>query len=110
MGAHYLVPQVDGGQRKLKGFERAIGEGELVPALGAKLNQYGNVSPGQIRQILSVLGKAEASAGYSANITSRSRRRNRHPADDRGRRFAARQIDGPGAREKMSGNRVDPCG
>ncbi|ADW16409.1 hypothetical protein Despr_0221 [Desulfobulbus propionicus DSM 2032] len=81
MGAHYLVPQVDGGQRKLKGFERAIGEGELVPALGAKLNQYGNVSPGQIRQILSVLGKAETSAGYSANITDRSRRRNTKERD-----------------------------
>nr|WP_321465140.1 hypothetical protein [uncultured Desulfobulbus sp.] len=81
MGAHYLVPQVEGGSRKLKGFERAIGEGELVPALGAKLNKDGNVSIGQIRQILSVLGKAETSAGYMANITGRSCRRNTRERD-----------------------------
>lgn len=81
MGQHYLVPQVDGGQRKLKGFERGVGLGELTPALGAKLNRYGNVSPGQIRQILSVLGKAETSAGYMANITDRSRRRNTKERD-----------------------------
>ncbi|MGD9947541.1 MAG: hypothetical protein AB7U29_03565 [Desulfobulbus sp.] len=81
MGAHYLVPQVEGGSRKLKGFERAIGKGELVPALGAKLNKDGNVSIGQIRQLLSVLGKAESSAGYSANITDRSRRRNTKERD-----------------------------
>ena len=81
MGQHYLVPQVDGGQRKLKGFERGVGLGELTPALGAKLNRYGNVSPGQIRQILSVLGKAETSAGFMANITDRSRRRNTKERD-----------------------------
>lgn len=81
MGQHYLVPQVDGGQRKLKGFERGVGLGELTPALGAKLNRYGNVSPGQIRQILSVLGKAETAAGYMANITDRSRRRNTKERD-----------------------------
>ena len=81
MGAHYLVPQVEGESRKLKGFERAIGLGELVPAMGAKLNRYGNVSIGQIRQILSVLGKAQTSSGYSANITNRSRRRNTRERD-----------------------------
>lgn len=81
MGQHYLLPQVDGGQRRLKGFERGVGLGELTPALGAKLNQYGNISPGQIRQILSVLGRAEIAAGYSANITDRSRRRNTRERD-----------------------------
>ncbi len=81
MGQHYLVPQVDGGQRKLKGFERGVGLGELTPALGAKLNRYGNVSFGQIRQILSVLGKAETAAGSNSNITDRSRRRNTKDRD-----------------------------
>ena len=81
MSKHYLTPQVEGGSRKLKGFERAIGLGELVPAMGAKINQYGNVTPGQLRQILSVLGKAERGAGYSANITDRSRRRNTKARD-----------------------------
>lgn len=81
MSKHYLTPQVEGGSRKLKGFERAFGLGELVPAMGAKMTQYGNVSPGQLRQILSVLGKAERGAGYSANMTSRSARRNSKDRD-----------------------------
>lgn len=81
MSQHYLTPQVEGGERRLKGFERALGLGELVPAMGAKMDRYGNVSVGQIRQILSVLGKAERGAGYSANITDRSRRRNTKARD-----------------------------
>lgn len=81
MQQHYLVPQVEGGPRKLKGFERGIGLGELTPAMGARMTGAGNVSPGQIRQIMSVLGKAETSAGYSANLTARSARRNLKPRD-----------------------------
>ncbi len=81
MQQHYLVPQVEGGPRKLKGFERGVGLGELTPAMGARMTQAGNVSPGQIRQIMSVLGKAETSAGYSANLTARSGRRNLSPRD-----------------------------
>lgn len=81
MGAHYLVPQVEGGVRALKGFERALGQQEFTPAMGARINQYGNVSPGQIRQILSVLKLAERSAGYSANLTARSAKRNRKDRD-----------------------------
>jgi len=78
---HYLLPQVVGGVRHLKGFEQGIALGELVPAMGAKIDRHGNVSMGQIRQILSVLGKAETSAGYMANITTRSRRRNPRERD-----------------------------
>ena len=81
MGQHYLVPQVEGGSRKLKGFERAISLGELVPGQGSRKDQSGNISIGQIRQLLSVLGKAERGAGYSANITNRSRKRNNKQRD-----------------------------
>lgn len=81
MGQHYLVPQVEGGSRKLKGFERALGNKEFVPGRGARLNAYGNISTGQIRQFLSVLGKAEHVLGYSANITERSRKRNTKERD-----------------------------
>lgn len=76
MGQHYLVPQVEGGVRKLKGFERALGNKKYTPGSGARINKYGNISFGQIRQILSVLGKAEHVLGYSANITDRSRKKN----------------------------------
>lgn len=81
MGDHYLVPQVEGGPRKLKGFERALDDQMFIPGKFARMTRAGNVSPGQLRQILSVLGRAERYAGYSANITSRSRKRNRTPRD-----------------------------
>lgn len=80
MSQHYLVPQVEGGARKLKGMERAIAERygvkmELVPGVGARIDRYGNVSPGQIMQIMSVLKISERWAGHQSNITSRSLRR-----------------------------------
>ena len=76
MGAHYLVPQVEGTVRTHRGFERALGRTYLYPGREAELDRYGNVPASKIRQILSVLGRAERAAGYSANITGRSRRRN----------------------------------
>lgn len=81
MEQHYLVPQVEGGQRKLKGFERALDDTRFVPGEGVRLNKFGNVSFGQIRQILSVLGRAEHHAGYQANITARSRKTNTKARD-----------------------------
>lgn len=81
MGQHYLEPQVVGGARKLKGFERAISGMELVPGAGVRLDKHGNMPIGQVRQILSVMGKAESSAGYAANLTARSARRNRKDRD-----------------------------
>lgn len=78
---HYLVPQVEGGGRRMKGFERALDSTYLYPAKGARLDKYGNMPYGQIVQILSVLGRAEYVAGYSANITTRSRKRNRKPRE-----------------------------
>lgn len=71
MKDHYLLPTIDGGQRKLKGFERAIGDVKFYPARGARLNKFGNVSQGLIKQIMSVLGVASA-PGYSANVTAKS--------------------------------------
>lgn len=58
----YLLPSIDGGKRKTKRFERALQlAGALpdgwyaVPGPGARLDAYGNVSTGQIIQILSQL-------------------------------------------------------
>ena len=80
MEDHYLVPQVEGGKRKLKGFERALLRNKFIPGRGARMTKAGNISPGQIRQVLSVLGRAEM-AGYQANITSKSARRNKKQRD-----------------------------
>lgn len=81
MGQHYLVPQVEGGPRKYKGFERGFGDTMFIPGQFARRTKAGNMSPAQIRQIMSVLGKAERTAGYSANLTARSAKRNRKDRD-----------------------------
>lgn len=81
MEDHYLLPQVEGGARKTKGFERALGNKMFVPGDEARVNKYGNISIGQIRQILSVLGRADRTSGYMANITARSAKRNKKVRD-----------------------------
>lgn len=50
MEQSYLVPQVDGGARKLKGFERGFDDEEFVPGSGAKLNASGNIPVATIKK------------------------------------------------------------
>lgn len=78
-GRHYLLPQVEGGGRPHKAFEKwLIRRGIMasneyaVPASGLKLDAYGNVSTGIITSILSQLF-----AGPDAHQweTKRSRKR-----------------------------------
>lgn len=82
MKQHYLWPQVEGGQRKMKGFERAFGQ-KFIPGKAATMTPHGNVLTGQIWQILSVLGKADRTGGigWTANITKKSARRNKKQRD-----------------------------
>lgn len=58
----YLLPQVDGGSRQMKRFERSIRAAGLLPAgmyavpgQGADLDKHGNMNRGQIMKILSAL-------------------------------------------------------
>jgi len=81
MRQHYIVPQVVGGPRKFKGFEHAFGKTMFVPGQKARMTKAGNISPGQILQILSVLGKAERMAGTQRNMTARSAKRNKKQRD-----------------------------
>lgn len=76
-GRDYLSPLVYGGERKLKSFERSLQRTGLLPAgsaavpgSGAKLDAYGNMSRGQIVQILSYF-KAFGQQGYRANINDK---------------------------------------
>lgn len=76
---HYLLPQVEGGSRPIKRFERwLIGKGIMeqgefaVPASGATLNAWGNVSPGTITQILSQLSASPDATQWE---TERSKKR-----------------------------------
>lgn len=71
---HYLLPQVFGGPRRQKASERAL-RGFFVPSDDIRLNSYGNVYPGDIKRILSAVG-ADREAGYLANQTARSKKRN----------------------------------
>ena len=78
---HYLLPQIEGGERPLKRFEQLLlqrgvlyrGE-RAVPGQGAKLDSYGNMSRGQIVQIISQLGAFNL-AGASQNATNSKRSR-----------------------------------
>lgn len=82
MSEHYLLPQILGGGRKTKGFERALGDTRMYPARGLKLTRAGNISRGLITQVLSALGLAEQHQGYQANRTEKSARRNRKRLKD----------------------------
>jgi hypothetical protein len=77
----YLAPEIEGGGRNLKGFERLLMRKGLlptgwmaVPGAGAKLDAYGNMSRGQIVQIISAL-QAFGEVGFNANRTKGSRQR-----------------------------------
>lgn len=79
--AKYLAPQVSGGQRQLKRFERALQaagampEGfRAVPGQGAQIDAFGNMSRGQLVQILAFF-RAFPEMGYKANMTAQGRAR-----------------------------------
>lgn len=76
-----LTAEIAGGSRRYKKFEKALRSvGALpdgyyiVPGEAASMDAYGNVSRGQIVQILSYF-KAFPEAGYKANSTDASRAR-----------------------------------
>lgn len=75
----YLAPLVFGGARKLKAFERSLQRTGLlpsgfaaVPGSAAKVDAYGNMSRGQIVQIVAYF-KAFGEQGYRANTTDKRR-------------------------------------
>ena len=78
----YLSPQIFGGERNVKRFEKALryrgvlpSDLYVVPGRYCELDQYGNMSAGQIRQILSYFSSAEMTAGYVMNMTATRRAR-----------------------------------
>lgn len=78
---HYLKVQEAGGARPRTGLERMVDatlayDGvimAIVPAQGARLNAYGNWSPGERNQAI----KAWRETGYTANATDASKKRNK---------------------------------
>lgn len=53
MDQSYLYPQVEGGPRKLKGFERAADGKEYMLGAGAKRTQAGNITVPQAKSVVS---------------------------------------------------------
>lgn len=77
----YLPPSIYGGERKMKRFEKALQSAGIlpagmfaVPAEGADMDAYGNMSRSQIIQILSYL-QAFGEQGYRANMSAARRER-----------------------------------
>jgi hypothetical protein len=73
----YLAPQVFGGSRQPKNSEKIMRRAGVlpsgmfwVPGLGASTDRYGNISTGQIVQVISAL-KAFPETGYLANRSNR---------------------------------------
>ena len=64
-GEEYMVAEVEGGQRAMKRSEKAFGH-FYVPGIGAQLDDYGNMKPSQIVQIMSYF-RLMVENGYSAN-------------------------------------------
>jgi hypothetical protein len=90
----WLAPQEEGGQRGIKKFERAlIAQGSMpaghkvVPGAYAQLDGFGNISRGQIVQVISQLGTA-FSPGYQRVIGSTLGKR-LASAKRRGREYVA---------------------
>lgn len=78
---HYFVPNILGVNREYKAFERALFRIGILPAgmmavpgSAANIDLYGNMSRGQIIQILSYF-KAFGEQGYKANITEARKKR-----------------------------------
>lgn len=69
----YLVPEVEGGERKAKGFERGIGS-KFVPGKGAERDQYNNIKVGQIRKMLRII-KAQGNALPATKRKGRTKQR-----------------------------------
>ena len=77
----YLLPQIDGGSRRHKRFERALESAGVmpkgyycIPGKFAQMDNFGNWSRGQIVKILSFF-RAFPERGYRANMTETGRRR-----------------------------------
>lgn len=69
----YMLANIEGGSRAMKPSEQRLNR-YYVPGIGAKMNAYGNMTGGQVTQVLSRLGRFGDVAGYDMNETAKSKR------------------------------------
>lgn len=107
--ANYLMPQIEGGGRPQKRFEELLRQRGLmadneraVPGQGARLDAYGNMSRGQIVQIISALGAFNL-AGSSQNATDSKRSKRKRAV---GTYFYARGGESRDGRGAWKGGKV----
>jgi hypothetical protein len=74
---HYLLPQIEGGNRPIKRFEQRLrmlgymaADERAVPGTAVQLDAYGNMSRGQIVKILSQLRTAVVQGDFSNQSNS----------------------------------------
>ena len=98
----YLGVQASGSNRKYKAMERALQARGImphgtfiVPGAGAKLDAYGNIATGEIRQILSWFDAAEMWAGSTQNMGTKGRAK-RRKGTKKARGFEYVAFDGRG--------------
>jgi hypothetical protein len=113
----YLLPEVRGGARRSKGFEKALRKAGVLPfgrfampAAGAQLDAYGNVNRGQLIQILSQL-RITLTAGHQRNMSFDARKQIRAQQRAGGRFFVKRDRKGgpPGIYQReLIGRNVTP--
>lgn len=106
----YLRQEFDGGVRLEKGSEailRSTGllppQYSIVPGAGARLDQYGNISPGLLQQVLSALRVSETLSGRTSNrpLVAKTARQKRQRAKQ-GEFFVSR-TDNPHGRHLRPG-------
>jgi len=78
---NWLAPEIFGGDRKRKRFERALlfhgimntQKAYAMPGANAEIDSYGNMSRGQINRMLSYFQAAERTAGSSHNTSKKKK-------------------------------------
>jgi len=100
----YLLPEVDGGERRQKRFERALrfqglitGGQFVVPTLGAELDASGNVRGATARQVLNALKRVRAASDGRDRKTGKRLRKGRVLKNDL---FLGTPSEGFGERRK----------
>jgi hypothetical protein len=108
-----MLPQVEGGRRSVKGFEKALQRiGVLphgmfiAPGEACPLDAYGNIPPSLIIQIMSYF-RAFGEQGYKANITDKRKEKLKKGSKKTGFGFEYIVSYGPGT---ASGRQHLPAG